>query len=174
MTKKGLLMVHTGHGKGKTTAALGLAFRALGHDLPVCVIQFIKGNWKYGELKTAERFQGLLEFHVVGEGFTWNSKDPEKDRAAARAGWNLAKSLIAAGRHYLIILDEFTWAVKLGMVDEREAVDVLRTRPEGLHILVTGRDAQACFLETADLITEMREVKHPYKAGVKAQKGIEW
>ncbi len=174
MTKKGLLMVHTGNGKGKTTAALGLAFRTMGHDLPVCIIQFIKGSWKYGELKTAERFRGLLDFHVAGEGFTWNSKDPEKDRMAARDGWNLAKTIIGEGRHHLIILDEFTWAVNLGMVDETEALEVFKARPEGLHVLVTGRDAPLRFLEMADLITEMREVKHPYHAGVKAQKGIEW
>ncbi len=174
MTKKGLLMVHTGNGKGKTTAALGLAFRALGHRLPVCIIQFIKGGWKYGELNSAERFAGLLDFHVVGEGFTWNSKDPEKDRRAAAEGWNLAKSVIAAGHHHLVILDEFTWAVRLGMVDQAEALEVLRTRPEGLHVLLTGRDASPSFLEIADLVTEMREVKHPYRTGIKAQKGIEW
>lgn len=167
-------MVYTGNGKGKTTAALGLAFRALGHDLPVCIIQFIKGSWKYGELKAAERFEGLLDFHVAGEGFTWNSKDPDKDRQAAANGWNLAKSLIWEGRHHLIILDEFTWALKLKMVDESEATEVLRTRSERLHVLVTGRDAPACLLDMADLVTEMREVKHPYKAGMKAQKGIEW
>lgn len=174
MTKKGLIMVYTGDGKGKTTAALGLAFRALGHSLPVCIIQFIKGSWTYGELKTAERLEGLLDFHVVGKGFTRNSKDPDKDRAAARDGWSLAKSVISAGRHHLIILDEFTWAVKLGMVSEAEAVETLRARPEGLHVLITGRDAPLCFLEMADLITEMREIKHPYKVGVAAQKGIEW
>ena len=97
MPTKGLLMVHTGNGKGKTTAALGLAFRALGHNLPVCIIQFIKGTWKYGELTSAERFAGLLEFHVVGKGFIWDSKDQEADRQAAREGWELAKSFIAAG-----------------------------------------------------------------------------
>jgi cob(I)alamin adenosyltransferase len=174
MSRKGLLMVHTGNGKGKTTAALGLAFRALGHQLPVCVIQFIKGNWKYGELKTAERFTGLLDFHVVGEGFTWKSKDLDRDRKAAQDGWNLAKLLIAAGRHHLIILDEFTYAMKYDMVDEEEAMEVLRDRPEGLHVLVTGRDAPARLIEIADLVTEMREIKHPYRTGVKAQKGIEW
>ena len=174
MTKKGLLMVNTGHGKGKTTAALGLAFRALGHDLPVCIIQFIKGHWKYGELKSAKRFEGLLDFHVTGEGFTWKSKDLEKDRKAAKLGWEVAKSVIAAGRHYLVILDELTWLLKYDMVDEQEVLDVLRSRPEGLHVLVTGRDAPAALIELADLVTEMRDVKHPYHAGVKAQKGIEW
>jgi cob(I)alamin adenosyltransferase len=174
MARKGLLMVHTGKGKGKTTAALGLAFRALGHRLPVCMIQFIKGNWKYGELKSAASFEGLLDFHVVGKGFTWKSKDIDRDRKAARDGWDLAKTAIAAGRYHLVILDEFTYVVNYGMIDEDEAVEVLRNRPEGLHVLVTGRDAPARFLEMADIVTEMREIKHPYKAGIKAQKGIEW
>lgn len=174
MAKKGLLMVHTGNGKGKTTAALGLAFRALGHQLPVCIIQFIKGNWKYGELKTAGQFKGLLDFHVVGEGFTWKSKDLDKDRQAAQEGWNLAKSVIAAGCHHIVILDEFTYVINYRMVDEGEVIDALRDRPEGAHVLVTGRDAPARLIEIADLVTEMREVKHPYKAGIKAQKGVEW
>lgn len=167
-------MVHTGNGKGKTTAAFGLAFRALGHQLPVCVIQFIKGNWKYGELQSTERFKGLLDMYVMGEGFTWESKDLNKDRQAAQKGWDLAKSIIAEARYYLVILDEFTYAMNYGMVDEKEALDVLRNKPEGLHVLVTGRDAPAQLIEMADLVTEMREIKHPYNKGVKAQKGIEW
>jgi cob(I)alamin adenosyltransferase len=167
-------MVHTGNGKGKTTGAMGLAFRALGHQLPVCIIHFIKGHWKYGELKAAENFAGLLDFHVTGEGFTWKSKDLEKDREAARKGWETAKSVIMAGRHHLVILDEFTWLLRYGMVDETEALETFRNRPEGLHVLVTGRDAPKGLIEMADLVTEMKEVKHPYRAGVKAQKGIEW
>jgi cob(I)alamin adenosyltransferase len=174
MTKKGLLMVNTGDGKGKTTAALGLAFRALGHQLPVCVIQFIKGDWKYGELRSAELFKGLLDFHVAGEGFTWKSKDLDKDRRAAQNGWNLAKSCIDSGRYYLIILDEFTYALNYGMVSEKEVVEVLNNRPKNLHILITGRDAPGRLIEMADLVTEMKEIKHPYKAGIKDQKGIEW
>jgi cob(I)alamin adenosyltransferase len=174
MTRKGLLMVYTGNGKGKTTAALGLAFRALGHDFPVCLIQFIKGDWKYGELKSAEQFKDLLDFHVAGVGFTWKSKDLDKDRKAAQDGWSLAKSVIAAGRHRLIILDEFTYAINYGMVNEEESLEVLHNRPKGLHVLVTGRDAPKGLVEIADLVTEMNEVKHPYKAGIQAQKGIEW
>lgn len=176
MTKKakGLLMINTGRGKGKTTAALGLAFRALGHGLQVCIIQFIKGSWKYGELNSAGRFGDLLDFHVAGKGFTWSSKDPGEDRQAARDGWDLAKSVIEAGRHHLVILDEFTYAVNYGMVDIDEAAKALRKRPEGLHVLITGRDAPQEMVEMADLVTEMTEVKHPYKTGIKAQKGIEW
>ena len=174
MSSKGLIMVHTGKGKGKTTAALGLAFRALGHQLPVCIIQFIKGTWKYGESTTAERFANLLEFHVAGKGFTWKSKDPDTDRDAARAGWELAKARIAAGKHHLIILDEFTYAMQFGMVDEAEVLEVLRDKPAALHVLITGRGASPALIELANLVTEMRAVKHPLQAGIKAQKGIEF
>ena len=174
MATKGLIMVHTGYGKGKTTAALGLAFRSLGHGLPVCVIQFIKGTWKVGELHAAERFADLLEFHVAGEGFTWNIKDPEDHRRAARDGWELARGKIEAGRHHLVILDEFTYAMNLGMLDEREVLACLRQKPEATHVLITGRDAPTSLIDIADLVTEMRDIKHPLKAGVKAQRGIEF
>jgi cob(I)alamin adenosyltransferase len=174
MQTKGLIMVNTGNGKGKTTAALGLAFRALGHGLPVCIIQFIKGKWKYGELNSAKRFEDLLEFHVVGQGFTWKSGDPEGDRRAAQEGWKLARSIIEEGRHHLVVLDEFTYTLNYGMVDEEEAIAFLRRKPEALHVLITGRNAPASLLDIADLVTEMREVKHHLKAGIKAQKGIEF
>lgn len=174
MHPKGLIMVHTGRGKGKTTAALGLALRALGHGLPVCIIQFIKGTWKYGELFSATRFADLLEFHVAGLGFTWKSKDEERDRQAAREGWRLAKTRIEEGSHHLVILDEFTYPLNYGMVDAQEALDFLRRKPERLHVLITGRNASPALVEIADLVTEMREVKHPYKSGVHAQKGIEF
>lgn len=174
MQTKGLIMVHTGPGKGKTTAALGLAFRALGHGLPVCIIQFIKGTWKYGELYSAKRFSDLLEFHVAGEGFTWKSPDLEKHKQAARAGWKLAKEKIAAGRHHLVILDEFTYALNFKMVEEEEVIAVLKRKPAAMHVLVTGRDAPAALMEIADLVTVMREMKHPFRAGIQAQKGIEF
>jgi cob(I)alamin adenosyltransferase len=174
MKTKGLIMVHTGYGKGKTTAALGMAFRALGHGLPVCIIQFVKGTWKYGEMDSAKRFEDLLEFHVVGKGFTWKSKDPELDRLAARDGWELAKAKIEDGRHNLVILDEFTYALNYKMVDKDEVVAFLRQKPERTHVLVTGRDAPAALVEIADLVTEMREMKHPFRSGVAAQKGIEF
>jgi len=174
MNPKGLIMVHTGRGKGKTTAGLGLALRALGHGLPVCIIQFIKGTWEYGELFSAKRFSDLLEFHVAGLGFTWKSKDEERDRQAAREGWRLAKTRIEGGSHHLVILDEFTYPLNYGMVDAQEALDFLRRKPERLHVLITGRNASPALVEIADLVTEMREVKHPYKSGVHAQKGIEF
>lgn len=174
MPTKGLIMVHTGHGKGKTTAALGLALRALGHGLPVCVLQFIKGTWKYGELSSAKRFADLLEFHVVGNGFIWNADDAEQGRRAAREGWELTRSVIQAGRHHLVILDEFTHALNFGMVEHEEAMTVLGHKPELLHVLVTGRDAPVWLTDMADLVTEMGNVKHPYQAGIKAQRGIEF
>ena len=174
MKPKGLIMVNTGYGKGKTTAALGLAFRALGHGLPVCIIQFIKGTWKYGELSSAKRFVDLLEFHVVGEGFTWKSKDPERDRQAAVAGWELARAKIEEGFYYLVILDEFTYALNYKMVNQDAVISCLRQKPRGVHVLVTGRDAPAALVEMADLVTEMNETKHPFKYGVHAQKGIEF
>ena len=173
-TAKGLLMVFTGNGKGKTTSALGLAFRALGHKFPVSMIQFIKGNWKYGELDTVERLGDLMEIHVMGRGFTWKSDDLEKDRAAAQDAWEFAAQTIREGKHRLVILDELTYLIKYNMVEEEKILEVLRNRPKGMHIVVTGRDASDRLIEAADLVTEMREVKHPFAAGVSAQRGVEF
>ena len=173
-TNKGLLMVFTGNGKGKTTSALGLAFRALGHGEKVCFIQFIKGSWKYGELEAAKRFADLLDFHVMGRGFTWKSDDLDKDIAVARQGWEFAKKIIAENRHQLIVLDELTYLITYKMIDEQEMIDVLTCRDPALHIVVTGRGAGDRLIEAADLVTEMREIKHPYKQGIKAQKGVEF
>jgi cob(I)alamin adenosyltransferase len=173
-TNKGLLMVFTGNGKGKTTSALGLAFRALGHGEKVCFIQFIKGSWKYGELEAAKRFADLLDFHVMGRGFTWKSDDIDKDIAVARQGWEFAKKIIAENRHQLIVLDELTYLITYKMIDEQEMIDVLTCRDPALHIVVTGRGAGDRLIEAADLVTEMREIKHPYRQGIKAQKGVEF
>lgn len=170
----GLIMVHTGYGKGETTAALGLAFRALGHGLPVCIIQFIKGTWVYGEMDSAKRFADLLELHVVGKGFTWKSQNAESDRQAAQCGWELAKEKIEDGFHHLVILDEFTYALNYGMVDKKEVIAFLQQKPKGIHVLVTGRDAPAALVDIADLVTDMSETKHPFRSGVMAQKGIEF
>lgn len=174
MKNKGLIIVYTGQGKGKTTAALGLAFRAMGHGYPVCVIQFIKGGWKYGELASAGRFSELLDWHVVGEGFTWNGNDPDRHVKAAIQGWDLAKSIIGSEHHRLIILDEFTYTLKYGMVEENEAVRALLRKPPSVHVLITGRDAPVSLLAIADLVTDMQEVRHPFNQGVMAQKGIEF
>ena len=172
--KKGLLTVNTGNGKGKTTAALGMTFRALGHGMRVCVIQFIKGTWKYGELESAKRFGDLLEFHVKGNGFTWKSENLEKDKAIAREAWELAKEKIRSGAYGLVVLDELTYLVKFGMVTEDEIVNALKNRPVKLHVVVTGRDASAKLIDAADIVTQMVMEKHPLKSGVKAQKGVEF
>lgn len=174
VANKGLIAVFTGNGKGKTTSALGLAFRALGHDMQVAVIQFIKGSWKYGELIAAQRFSDLLDFHVMGKGFTWKSKDLDEDSKAARTAWDFAKEAIQAGKHQMVILDELTYLISYDMVSEEEVLAVLRDKPKNLHVIITGRNASPGLIDLADLVTEMAEVKHPYQKGVKAQKGIEF
>ena len=172
--EKGLLMVFTGNGKGKTTSALGMTFRALGHGKKVCFIQFIKGSWKYGELEAAKRFDDLLDFHVMGRGFTWKSDDLAKDIALAREGWEFAKKIIAGNQYQLVVLDELTYLASYKMIDEQEIVDVLTGRDPSLHVVVTGRGAGEKLCRAADLVTEMREIKHHYMQGIKAQKGIEF
>lgn len=172
--KKSLLMVNTGAGKGKTTAALGLAFRALGHGQRVCMIQFLKGGRTYGEKISAEKFEDLLEFHVMGRGFTWKSDDFEKDIALARRAWSLAREKIDSRAYRLVILDELTYLISYRMLAEEEVVSFLENRPDKVHILVTGRNASKGLIAAADMVTEMAAVKHHYAAGVKAQKGIEF
>ena len=172
--KKGLLMVNTGNGKGKTTAALGLMFRAMGHGFKVCLIQFIKGTWKYGELDSAKRFNDMLDVHVLGKGFTWKTTDKEVHIEAGRKAWEAAKEVIGSGRYRLVVLDELTYLMKYQMVPEAQVVGFLKDRPEGLHVMVTGRDAPDSLVEEADLVTEMLEVKHPYQQGITAQRGIEF
>ena len=173
-TKKGLIIIYTGNGKGKTTAALGQALRAAGHGMKVCIIQFIKGSWRYGELEAFKRFDDLIDFHVTGKGFTWKSEDLEEDKKIARQGWQLAQAAIGSGRYRLVILDELTYLAKYGMIDTQELVDVLTGKPESLHVMVTGRNAPEALLEIADLVTAMEAVKHPFNYGIKAQKGIEF
>lgn len=172
--KKGLLMVLTGNGKGKTTSALGMAFRAIGHGFRICVIQFIKGSWKYGELESAKRFDDLLDFHVMGKGFTWESENLEEDTKIAQEAWNFAKDAINSGKYQMVILDELTYLIKYKMISEDEIVSFLSNHPDGLHIVVTGRDASDSLIEAADLVTDMVSIKHPYDSGIKAQKGIEY
>ncbi len=173
--KKGLLMVYTGDGKGKTTSALGMALRSAGHGLKVCVVQFIKGSWKYGELEAMKRFDAEIDFHVMGRGFTFKSDDLEKDRALALEAWECVQLAMFSGEYHLVILDEFTYLLNYGMVDLAPVLDVLAQKPDGLHVAITGRGAPAPLIAAADLVTEMREIKHPFKdAGIMAQKGIEF
>jgi cob(I)alamin adenosyltransferase len=171
---QGLIAVFTGNGKGKTTAALGLAFRALGHGQRVCVIQFLKGSWKYGELESAEKFKPLLDFFVMGRGFTWKSDDLEQDRAAARQAWDFAVQIIRANQHELVILDELTYLPHYRIMNEKEILQALREKPPAMHIAITGRYASDDLIQLADLVTEMKEIKHPFQQGIKAQKGMEF
>lgn len=174
MPRRGLLIVHTGHGKGKTTAALGLAFRAVGHGMRVCMVQFIKGPWNYGEVEAAKRFADLLEIHTLGSGFTWESENLEKDAQIAREAWAFAKQTIADGRHDIVILDELTYLIEYNIVSESEILESLAGRPKQMHVVVTGRNASTGLVSAADLVTEMHAMKHPFKEGVKAQRGIEY
>jgi len=170
---KGLIIVNTGDGKGKSTAAFGTAFRALGHGYKVCVIQFIKSPSEYGEVISAEKFKNL-EWHTEGRGFTWNSDDLEKDKAVARKGFELAKEKIASDRYDLIILDEITYLSNYKFIDIEELIEVLKDKPERLNIILTGRDADPKLIKIADTVTEMKKIKHCFDKGIKAKKGIEF
>ena len=172
--EKGLLIVHTGNGKGKTTAALGLILRAAGHGLVVGLVQFIKGGWSPGELAALARFDDLVRVHVMGEGFTWETQDRTRDAAAAAAAWCQAQALIADPCCRLVVLDELTIALRHGYLATEAVLAVLADRRPDLHVVVTGRHAPAALLEVADLVTEMVAVKHPWQAGIKAQVGIEF
>jgi cob(I)alamin adenosyltransferase len=173
MPPTGLLLVYTGHGKGKTTAALGLVFRALGRGMRVAVVQFIKGKWKTGERLFAETLPGLT-FLVMGRGFTWDSDDLSRDRLAAEAAWREAAALIAAGEHQVVVLDELTYALNYGFVPVADVIAALGARPAHVHVVITGRNAPEALLERADLVTEMRSVKHPFQQGRKAQIGVDF
>jgi cob(I)alamin adenosyltransferase len=169
----GLLVVYTGHGKGKTTAALGMVFRALGRGLRVTVVQFIKGKWKTGERVFAESLP-QLRFLVMGLGFTWESDDLSRDKAAARAAWAEAQKEISSGERELVVLDELTYAFHYGFLGLEEVLEVLRSRPAGVHVVITGRDAPEALIELADLVTEMKLVKHPFQRGEKARLGVDF
>jgi len=174
ITQKGLLIVHTGRGKGKSTAAFGLLLRALGHGWPCGVVQFIKGAWDTGERRALARFPDQLSWHTMGEGFTWETQDRARDMAAAAAAWAKAQELIAAPEIKLLVLDELNIALRYDYLSLAEVVAALRSRRPGLHIVVTGRNAKPELLDAADLVTEMSLVKHHFAAGVKAQAGIEF
>ena len=172
--KRGLLIVFTGNGKGKTTAALGCAFRALGYQCRVCMIQFIKGPLGSGELRSVKEFGGRMEIHPMGKGFIWSEADSERNRGAALNAWGFAKSALNSPGFDLVILDELTYLVKFGLISESEVLAALEERPKDLHVIVTGRDAPASLIEKADMVTEMNEIKHPLNEGIKALKGIDF
>jgi cob(I)alamin adenosyltransferase len=171
--RQGLVIVNTGSGKGKSTAAFGTALRALGSGFSVLVVQFIKGHWKTGERAAFGTFP-KAEFRSMGEGFTWDTKDPVRDTQVALAAWAFGRERILAGETDLVVLDEINYAIDYGYVPLDEVLSALRARPPHVHVILTGRNAKPELIELADLVTEMREIKHPYKQGIKAQRGIEW
>ena len=177
--EKGLLIVHTGKGKGKSTAAFGLVVRAVGNGMKVGVVQYVKGKWQTGERGVLEKFPEQVEIRTMGEGFTWETQDRARDIQAARNAWEVSKRMIEASRgddpeYDMVLLDELNIVLRYGYLDLREVVEFLSSKPEMLHVIVTGRNAKPELLEAADLVTEMTMVKHPFRAGVKAQKGIEF
>jgi cob(I)alamin adenosyltransferase len=174
--ERGLLIVHTGKGKGKSTAAFGMIFRAIAHCIPCAVVQFIKGGMDTGERKLiAEHFSGICQFYTMGEGFTWETQDRERDVQHARAAWEKAKDLIRDPAVKLVLLDEMNIALRYDYIPLDEVLDFLRTqKPADTHVVITGRNAADALLEMADLATEMTLIKHPFRSGVKAQAGIEF
>ncbi|MBT3304908.1 MAG: cob(I)yrinic acid a,c-diamide adenosyltransferase [Rhodospirillaceae bacterium] len=172
--EKGLLIVHTGKGKGKSTAAMGLAARAIGNDIKVGIVQFVKGVWETGERKVLDAFPDLCTIKAMGEGFTWDTQDRDRDVAAAQKAWEMAKEMIADPSYGMVILDELNIVLRYDYLDLQEVIDGLAARPEMLHVVVTGRNAKDELIEAADLVTEMEQVKHPFRSGVKAQIGVEF
>jgi cob(I)alamin adenosyltransferase len=166
-------VVYTGQGKGKTTAALGIVFRALGRGMRVAVVQFIKGKWKTGERLFADTLPGLT-FHVMGKGFTWNSDDLGRDRAAAQAAWEMSRQLIVSGEYPIVVVDEITYAINYGFIELAEVLEALKARPPHVHVIATGRNAPGELCALADLVTDMTAVKHPFERGIRAQLGVDY
>ncbi len=173
--EKGLIIINTGQGKGKTTAALGMGLRTIGHNQKVAIIQFIKGGWEPGESFALKVFGDKLKFHAFGEGFTWETQNRNKDINLIMASWRKALSYIKDPSYKLIILDEIIVAIKLGYIDENEIINGINLRPELTHVVLTGRGASKKLIDSADLVTEMKLIHHPFREqGIKAQEGIEY
>ena len=172
--EKGLPMVHTGKGKGKTTAAMGLAMRALGNGMKVGIIQFVKGKWETGEREIFEHFPDRVTIKVMGEGFSWDSQDRQRDIAAAEAAWEMAKEMIADPSYDLVVLDELNIVLRYDYLDIADVLETFGNKRDVLHVVVTGRNAKAELIEAADMVTDMTMVKHHFRDDVKAQKGIEF
>ena len=172
--EKGLVIVHTGKGKGKSTAGFGLVFRALGNGMKVAVVQFVKGKWGTGERKVLEKFPDQVTMTAMGDGFTWETQDRQRDIAAAKAAWERAKALIMDDEHKLVLLDELNIVLRYDYLDLAEVIEFLRGKPEMKHVVITGRNAKDELIDFADLVTEMEMIKHPFRSGVKAQLGIEF
>lgn len=174
--EKGLIIVHTGAGKGKSSSGFGMILRCIAHEMPCAVVQFIKGAWDTGERRLIEgHFGDLCQFFAMGEGFTWETQDKEKDIAAARRGWEKAKDLIRDDRNRMVLLDEINIALRYDYLPIDEVVEFLKAeKPAMTHVVLTGRNAKEELIEIADLVTEMTLVKHPFRSGIKGQKGVEF
>lgn len=175
--KRGLLIVYTGNGKGKTSAALGMCVRAVGYNWKICIIQFVKGSWKCGELEGIKKLAPNVELLTVGEGFVGiidDNKDFEEHLQAAKSGVKLSIEKILSNNYQLVILDELNVAVDLGLVSDEDVEEIIKSCSETQYLVITGRNAREWLIEKADLVTEMKEIKHPYQKGILAQKGIDW
>jgi cob(I)alamin adenosyltransferase len=172
--EKGLVIVHTGPGKGKTSAALGMVVRAIGHGMKVGVVQFVKGAMATGEKAVFDRFPDLVEFKPMGEGFTWDTQDRSRDIAVAREAWEEVKRMIADPGYAMVVADELNIVLRYDYLDIAEVMGAIVARPADCHVVVTGRNAKDEMIEAADLVTEMTQVKHPFRDGIKAQAGIEF
>ncbi|CAI2719344.1 cob(I)yrinic acid a,c-diamide adenosyltransferase [Nitrospina watsonii] len=173
--RKGLVIVHTGDGKGKSTAAYGLALRAAGNKMKVFILQFMKGQWKTGERKMFTQLEPWIEYVAMGDGFTWDTNNPEQDRRTASQAWETVKPKILDGDHSVVILDEINYVLSYQFLDVDEVLDTLRRKPASVHVICTGRNAPDSLIELADMVTEMKCVKHPFKEQrIPAQKGIEF
>jgi len=172
--EKGLTIVHTGKGKGKSTAAFGMVFRALGNGMKVAVVQFVKGKWGTGERNVLDKFPDQVSLATMGEGFTWETQDRQRDIDAARAAWEQAKAFILDDKHDMVLCDELNIVLRYDYLPIQEVLEVLEQKPEMKHVIITGRNAKDELVEYADLVTDMTQVKHPFRSGVKAQVGIEF
>ncbi|AUQ69701.1 cob(I)yrinic acid a,c-diamide adenosyltransferase [Phaeobacter inhibens] len=174
--EKGLIIVHTGPGKGKSSSGFGMIMRCVAHKMPSAVVQFIKGAWQTGERTLIEEnFSDLCQFYAMGEGFTWETQDKARDIAAAQKGWEKAKEMIRDERNTMVLLDEINIALRYDYIDIADVVEFLETeKPPMTHVVLTGRNAKDELIEIADLVTEMGQIKHPFRDGIKAQKGVEF
>ncbi len=172
--ERGLIMVHTGKGKGKSTAAMGLAIRAMGHGLKVGIVQFVKGVWETGERAILDDYPDLVTIKAMGEGFTWDTQDRQRDLAAARNAWETVKAMMADSAYHMVIADELNIVLRYDYLPIDEIIETLKAKRADLHVVVTGRNAKPALIELADLVTEMTQIKHPFRSGVKAQIGVEF
>ena len=172
--EKGLIIVHTGKGKGKSTAAFGMVFRAIGHGFKTAVVQFVKGGWDTGERTILENYPELCTIKAAGEGFTWETQDRQRDIEMAKAAWQMAKNAIMDPQYKMVLLDELNIVLRYDYLPIDEVIAFLKQKPQDTHVIITGRNAKEELIEIADLVTEMEQIKHPFRSGVKAQAGVEF